>query len=141
MQLQRGVVDDVGVADEPRGQHAAVAEAVERGGGLGHLVDRLLDGEPVVATVAGPVGQQEGRGRRVAGLAGVGAAVAEPERGRGVAEHLAHCVEGAVGVVEDRGVEQLPTVVAEQQLEERAPTRRRPRAAAMAVALRSMPGS
>ena len=120
-QLQALVVDDVDVADEAGREHAAVAEAVERGGGLGHLVHRLLDGEPAVVAVAGPVREQERGGRRVAGLAGVGAAVAEPEGGGRVQQHLADGVEVAVGVVEDRRVEQLAAAVAEEQLEQQLP--------------------
>ena len=121
MQLQPLVVDDVGVADEAGREHAPVAEPVEGGGGLGHLVHGLLDGESAVVAIARPVREEEGGGGRIARLAGVGATVAEAERGGGVLEHLAGGVEVAVGVVEHRRVEQLAAVILQEQLEQQLP--------------------
>ena len=91
------------------------------GGRLGHLVHGVLDRQAVPGPVARPVRQQVRRARRVAGLPGVGAAVAEPEGGGGVGEHLARGVEVAVGVVQDGAVEQLAAVVLEQEVDEHLP--------------------
>ena len=65
-----------------------------------------------MVAVAAPEREQRGREARVADRADVRAAVAEADDRVRVGEHLADRVEVAVGVVEERQVEERPPVVA-----------------------------
>ena len=102
----------------PASSDAAVAEAVDVGGGLGLLVDHELERELLAAgAVAGPVGEQVGGERGVADEPAVGAAVGEADRRRRVLEHGADGVVVAVDVAAERAEQQRLAVLLEQPVE------------------------
>ena len=92
-------------------------EPVETGGVVGLLLHHPFERQPLAAgPVPGPVGQHERGLRGVADDAAVGAAVGQTGHGPGMQQHLAGRLEVAVGVVEDRDVEQPVAVVVEHGL-------------------------
>ena len=87
-------------------EHAAV-EQPDRGGGVAALLaDQVLEVEASGVPVAPPVGEQERREAGVADRAHVGAAVGEARDGVRVGEHLPNRLQVALGVVQERQVEQ-----------------------------------
>lgn len=99
-----------------------------------------LDRDAAVPAVSGPVREHEGGRRRVTRLPGVGAAVAQPEDGRSVDQHLSRRLEVAVAVVEDGGVEQLASS-ASSSSSRNVVHLSWPRAAAMPATLSACAGS
>ena len=102
----------------PGGQDAAVAEPDGPGRGAGQLLHDPAHLHAAVGAVAGPVRERVGREAGVGDEADVGPAVAQAEDGVGVGEHLAAGVEVPLGVVGERGVEEVAAVVLRQQVEE-----------------------
>ena len=119
LESQAFVVDDIDVRQVAGSNEAAVVEAVERGRATGLQVDHLLDRELLAAVpVTGPVRQHERGQAGVAQHAAVGTAVAQAQHGGRMHQHLAHGVEVAGRVVEQREVEQLAPVALEHQVVE-----------------------
>ena len=87
------------------------------GRGAGQLLHHAAHLHAAVGPVAGPVRERVGREAGVGDEAHVGTAVAEPEDGVGMGEHLAAGVEVPVGVVREGGVEEAAPVVLRQQVE------------------------
>ena len=95
----------------------AIGEAEKRCGVESLLAHHVFERElrPAVA-VAGPVGQQEGRVRRIADQAAVGTAVGQPRHGGGVRQHLVDRIVVARGVVVERQHQQRRGVGLEHQV-------------------------
>ena len=118
LQPQALEVEHVEVGLVAGGDDAPITQADGLGGGPSLLVHRPRQLEARPDPIPTPVRQQRRREAGVADGPDMGAAVPESRDGVGVGEHLGHGIEVAVGVVEERQVEQRTTAVGEQGVDE-----------------------
>ena len=117
VQPQAGEVDDVEVTLLAGLDHPAVVQPVEGGGVVGLLLDHIGQGQTLPpAPVAGPVGQQERRDRRVADQAAVRSPIGEARYPGRVGQHVPDGIVVAVGEVEERQHQQGPPLLLEEQV-------------------------
>ena len=107
------VVDEVEVTQGAGLHRATVRQAVQACRVVRLLLHDVLEGQGrTAAAVPRPVGEHEGGHGRVADGPGVSAPVGQADQALWVQHHLAHVVEIARGVVEDREVQQALSAVA-----------------------------
>ena len=104
-------------ARRPSATTPRIAQPDGAGGRAGQLRHHPADRHAAVAAVAGPMRERVRGEARVGDDAHVGAAVAQPEDGVGVRQHLAAGLEVAVREVGERHEQEVAAVVLRQEVE------------------------